>query len=79
MKHCFLAIFSLLALPLLAVKPIAEYNFDSPLPAAMTKGKIAYVPGIRGKAVQLGDSTVTIPCPKGVTPHEGTISMWIKP
>ena len=79
MKHCFLAIFSLLALPLLAVKPVAEYNFDSPLPAAMTKGKISYVPGIRGKAVQLGNSTVTIPCPKGVTPHEGTISMWIKP
>lgn len=79
MKSSCLLFCSCLLLPLFAVKPTAEYNFDQPLPAAMTKGKVSYVPGIRGKAVQLANSTVTLPCPKGITPHEGTVSMWLKP
>lgn len=74
----FLLLFILLSVQLYAA---VEYNFDNKtnLPAKALKGKARYIQGVRGQAIVLGNSTLTIPAPKGLNPKEGTISFWVKP
>ena len=64
-----------------AAKPVVQYDFNGKtgLPAKALKGKAEFVQGIRGQALKLADSTLTIPCPKKVTPAEGTVAFWMKP
>ena len=66
---------------LFAAKPVVQYDFNGKtgLSAKALKGKAEFVPGIRGEAIKLADATLTIPCPKKVTPAEGTVAFWMKP
>ena len=64
---------------LAAPKPVAEYDFEDNAGNGILKGKaVRYEAGRKGKAVVLGDAQISIPCPKGVTPDEGSITVWVK-
>ena len=62
-----------------ALEPAAQYDFDGNTGKAEVKGKIRYVEGIRGQAAALANAKITFPCPAGVTPAEGTVTLWVKP
>ena len=62
-----------------AIEPVAQYDFDGNAGKAEVKGKVRYIEGIRGQAAVLADARISFRCPAGVTPAEGTISLWVKP
>lgn len=72
------AIFSSLLIS--AAEPVARYDFEFTASLDIKgRGKAELVPGLRGKALQIFNAAVTIPCPENFTPAKGTIILWIKP
>ena len=62
-----------------ATEPVVQYDFDGNTGKAQSKGEVRYVEGIRGQAAALADATISFPCPAGITPAEGTVSLWVNP
>ena len=77
MKKTAILIIAAFCCAVSALEPAAQYDFDGNTGKAGVKGKIRYVEGIRGQAAALADATVSFPCPAGVTPAEGTVSLWV--
>lgn len=70
------------ACALSAAAPAAAFDFDGSTGTGTVlkgRGKIQYVPGVAGQALKMGDNTLSIPCPANVNPHEGSLSLWVKP
>ena len=81
MKKLFFAAAAVFAAGMIcAAEPVARYDFEFTTSLDVKgKGKAELVPGLKGKAIQLTNATVTIPCPEKLTPEKGTIILWIKP
>ena len=80
MKKFLFAAAALFTVSIYAATPVARYDFEYIATLDVKgKGKAEAVPGVKGKAVQISNATITIPAPEKLTPASGTIVLWIKP